>query len=239
MKKIVMEAISDLPDKDYVKDLVDKIEIKVNKLIEAEIQKTVKPLVNKLEICERKIAVYEAHFQGLEKRMEKYEEKLDDAEQYSRRSCIRIFGIPLSSGSESSDDCIAKVKKVFEEIEVDVPEDEIDRAHRIGKKYREDGKNEQAMIVKFTSWKYRTAVYRARKKANKKYIQLDLTSRRAGLLKDAKKKAEGHENIDFIFVDVNCRLGLKKLDGTFKYFNNVSELESILNDDELPAEESE
>ena len=131
------------------------------------------------------------------------------------------------------------MKKVFEEIEVDVPEDEIDRAHRIGKKYREDGKNEQAMIVKFTSWKYRTAVYRARKKANKKYIQLDLTSRRAGLLKDAKKKAEGHENIDFIFVDVNCRLGLKKLDGTFKYFNNVSELESILNDDELPAEESE
>ena len=59
------------------------------------------------------------------------------------------------------------------------------------------------------------------------------------ILKDAKKKAEGYENIDFIFVDLNCRLGLKKLDGTFKFFNNDSELESILNDDELPDEESE
>lgn len=239
MKKIVMEAISDLPNKEYVKELVDKIEFKVNEVIQAEVQKTVKPLVNKLEICERKLAVYEAHFQGLEKRMENYEEKLDDAEQYSRRSCIRIFGIPLSSGSEKGDDCIVKVKEVFKEIEVEVPEDGIDRAHRIGNKYMKNGKYEQAMIVKFTSWKYRTAVYRARKKADKKYIQLDLTARRAGLLKDAKEKAEECESIDFVFVDVNCRLGLKKLDGTFEFFNNYSEFESILNDDELPDAESE
>ena len=37
MKQIVMEAISDLPDKEYVKKLVDEIEIKVNEVVEAEI----------------------------------------------------------------------------------------------------------------------------------------------------------------------------------------------------------
>ena len=92
-----------------------------------------KPLLNRLEVCERKLAVYEAHFPGLEKHMEKSEEKPDDAEQYGRRSSVRIFGVPLSSGSESSDDCIAKVKQVFTEIKVDVPEDGIDRVHRIGR----------------------------------------------------------------------------------------------------------
>eukprot|EP00112_Aurelia_sp_Birch-Aquarium-sp1_P021841 Seg5976.1 transcript_id=Seg5976.1/GoldUCD/mRNA.D3Y31 product="hypothetical protein" protein_id=Seg5976.1/GoldUCD/D3Y31 len=93
--------------------------------------------------------------------------------------------------------------------------------------------------IEFKVNEYRTAVYRARKKADKKYIQLDLTARRAGLLKDAKEKAEECESIDFVFVDVNCRLGLKKLDGTFEFFNNYSEFESILNDDELPDAESE
>ncbi len=231
MTKLLTEAISDLPDKKYVKGLVDKIEIKVNEIIQTEIQKSVKPLVDKLEACERKLAVYEAHFQGLEKRMADYEEKLDDAEQYSRKSCIRIYGIPLSSDSENSEACIGKVKQIFEEIEVDVPDEGIDRAHRIGKKYIKNGRQEQAMIVKFTSWRYRTAVYRARKKASNKFIQLDLTSRRAGLLKSAKKKAEDHENIAFVFVDVNCNLGLKKSNGTFKFFNNDSQLQSILEDE--------
>ncbi len=87
------------------------------------------------------------------------------------------------------------------------------------------------MIVKFTSWRYRTAVYRARKKASNKFIQLDLTSRRAGLLKSAKKKAEDHENIAFVFVDVNCNLGLKKSNGTFKFFNSDSQLQLILEDE--------
>ena len=74
------------------------------------------------------------------------------------------------------------------------------------------------MIVNFTSWQYLTAVYGARKKANKKHIQLESTSRRAGLLKVAQEKAGVCENIEFVFVDVNCMLGLKKLDGTFKFF---------------------
>ena len=59
-------------------------------------------------------SVYEAHFAGIEKRLAEAEARVDDAEVYSRRACLRIFGIPLShSANESAEICISKVKEVF------------------------------------------------------------------------------------------------------------------------------
>ncbi len=72
---------------------------------------------------------------------------------------------------------------VFAELEVDISEDGIDRAHRVGKKTTDDdGIVGQAMIIKLNSWKDRVAVYRARKKLEGKRIYVDLTIRRAKLL---------------------------------------------------------
>ena len=177
------QIIAELPDKDYITDLVENLEKKINENIQTEIEKAIKPLCNKIEILERKIAVYDAHFAGLERRLEETEIKIDDAEQYSRRACLRIYGIPPTSGNENAEQCEAKVKEVFKEIGVNVPDDMLDRAHRIGQKPKNKttGVVEQTMIVKFkfVSWKYRTAVYRARKKSEDKAIQLDLTARRA------------------------------------------------------------
>ena len=52
--------------------------------------------------------------------------------QYSRRLCLRINGIPpVPEGqNESSKSCIEKVKNVFSEWGVDVPDVVIDRARR-------------------------------------------------------------------------------------------------------------
>ena len=76
------------------------------------------------------------------------------------------------------------------------------------------------MIVKFTSWESRTAVYRARKEQDKVKIFMDLTPRRSKLLSDAKSKANSDPNIDFAIADINCRLGFKLKDGSFKFFNS-------------------
>ena len=78
-------------------------------------------------------------------------------------------------------DCLSKVHDVFKEIDVAVPDEVIDTAHRVGKKEKssQTGVIGQAMIVKFISWRHRTAVYRGRKKLQDKRIQLDLTSKRA------------------------------------------------------------
>ena len=156
LKKILADAIADLPDKVYIAKLVENLEKKINENI--QIEKAVKPLCNKIEILERKIAVHDAHFAALERRLEVKEIKIDGAEQYSRRASLRIYGIPPATGTENAEQCEAKVKEVFKEIRVNVPDDMLDRAHRIGKKSKNKttGVNEQAMIVKFVSWKYRT-----------------------------------------------------------------------------------
>ena len=82
----------------------------------------------------------------------------------------------------------------------------IDRAHRIGGKVKDDdtGEVRQAMIVKFLTWKNRTAVYKGRKKSEDKKIQLDQTAKRVQLLKFAREKTESDDHIDFIFADINC-----------------------------------
>ena len=181
-----------------------------------------KPLIGKIEILEGKMQVYEAHLRELEKR-------LDDAEQYSRRSSLRIYGIPLSA-KETSADCLTKVKGLFDKLSVKVPEECIDRAHRIGQIKKNSGsKNpEKAVIVKFNSWGKRVAVYRARKELNDIAIHLDLTPRRAKLFAAAREKAKVSDKIDFAFVDINCRLGLKSAKGTLAFFNSEEELQGLV-----------
>ena len=234
LKQIIANAITGLPDKQHITDLVENLEQKIYGHIQGEIDKAIKPLSNKIEVLERRIAVYDAHFAGLERRLEKTQAKIDEAEQYSRRACLRIYGIPTTD-SESAKQCETKVKEIFEEIGVKVPDDMLDRAHRIGRKSKNktSGVVEQAMIVKFVSWKYRNAVYRARKMSKDKVIQLDLTARRAKLLGLAKEKVKDLRDISFAYPDVNCRIGMKTTGGEFFFFNSLGELEKIISDNGL------
>ena len=162
--------------------------------------------------------------------MQDLEVKADDNEQYSRRSCLRITGIPLPQNEkESSLECVEKVMDVFEELELNIPEDGIDRAHRVGKKTRvDDGSMQQSMIVKLHSWKNRVAVYHARKKLQDKRIFVDLTFRRAKLLKFAQSLVKSNPNFLFAFADINCRLGVKGTDDRFRFFNTKEELMTIV-----------
>ena len=92
VKNAVSDAISELPDKSYFAALVKKLEDNLNGTISAAIENAVRPLNNKIDLLERKIDVYDAHFAGLEKRLCRAEQLIDDAEQYSCRACLRIYG---------------------------------------------------------------------------------------------------------------------------------------------------
>ena len=102
-------------------------------------------------------------------------------------SCLREFGVTLpANGEESNNDRITIVKKIFAEIGVTVPDDGLDRVHRIGRAEKNAAEIiEQPLIIKFTSWKFRIAVYRGRKKLANLKILLDLTPRRLKLLSKA------------------------------------------------------
>ena len=140
--------------------------------------------------------------------------------------CLRINGVPVES-TETSEDCMEKCKEIFEEIDVNVPDEAIDRAHSIGKSYVFEDIEYRAIIVKFTSWRYRTTVYRNRKKTKYK-IFMDLTRKRFQMLNEARELSKNSEKVEFVFADVNCRLSAKLYDHSFKFFNNIDEFKKIL-----------
>lgn len=198
---------------------------KIDKLIE-EIKKKDEKIDNlqeRVEILESKVAV-------LQNTVNLLERKADDNEQYSRRLCMRISGIPVSKDREDGDVCLNKVKSIVNLIDnVDIPEVHYDRAHRIGKgKTNEKGEVERQMIVKFISWSARTKIYKNRKSLVNHRIYLDLTKRRFDLLKLAQVKVQGNNLIDFVFADINCKLSMRLKNGKFVYFSSEDELDKLI-----------
>ena len=109
-------------------------------------------------------------------------ERKSDNESYQRRFSLRVFGKLMSQSQkkESEDECVRKVKNEVEKVEANMSDMDIDRAHRIGP-IKKDGHGreiERPMIVRFTSWRVRTNVYRGRKKRGNVRYYIDLTKRR-------------------------------------------------------------
>ena len=75
----------------------------------------------------------------------------EELEQYGRRLCLRIDGVPTVK-DESSDDVLEFTKSLFKEANVAVPDAVLDRAHRIGPSYtdRITSKKCKSIIVRFT-----------------------------------------------------------------------------------------
>ena len=177
-------------------------------------------LESRVEILESDVAIIKQSNKLLER-------TADDNEQYSRRMCLRINGIPMQEGvKENEDICFKKVKDVLKLLPGgDTVNDwEIGRAHRVGK----TNKGSRQMIVKFSSWRERALVYKNRKSLADQKIYLDLTTRRFTLLKLAVMKVKDNSKVHFAFSDGNCSLCLRLSDGRYKYFNSEDELDCIL-----------
>lgn len=227
IKGIIENAVQHLATKDDMDKLISTLEQKLEAVIDEKIELAMKPFEDRIASLENKLSVYEAH-------MEKLEMEVEKAEQYSRRSCLRIYGIPVPNNAnknESSNDCVEKVMDLCKKMEVNIPDSEIDRAHRIGSKKRVEGVDQQAVIVKFKSWKSRCAFYRGRKKLDENSlvrIRMDLTVQRLKLLSLAIELSKKNSHVDFAFADVNCRLALKMTSGQFRFFNTEEELLDLL-----------
>ena len=88
----------------------------------------------------------------------------NDLEQYSRRDCLEIRGIPF----DKDEDTTELVQKVAELIDVDLHDEDISISHRLnnGVTTRDDGVQivrDPAIIVKFTKRSDRDDVYNGRK----------------------------------------------------------------------------
>ena len=137
---------------------------------------------------------------------------------------------------------VSKVSKCFSEIGLPYEEAEIDRVHRIGKPYKNEGSGltMKSIIIKFKSWRYRQDVYRNRPRRfengkkkpgeNSFRVSLDLTKRRYNLLKIAQGTVKEMDNVSFVCADVNCSLAIRFKNGTIKHFNSEYEFRLLLNE---------
>ncbi|MEW8561823.1 MAG: hypothetical protein AB2541_06945 [Candidatus Thiodiazotropha sp.] len=150
-------------------------------------------------------------------------DKNDDLEQYSRRSCLRISGIP-----ENSDEDVTKIIldlswRVNAEI---VPQD-IDRAHRVGKVRNLDPtstsrsrqfQTSREIIVKFCNSAARLKLLKGRavlrEQKAKIYVNEDLTQKRKNLAYECRRlKKLKHINKTWVYngnVFVQDNSGAKK-----------------------------
>ena len=205
--KAVEDALSNLNliTIDHMDSLIVGLKSELRNVLSEEVQKATESLAERVDTLEGKLAVYETHLKNLETR-------LDDAEQYSRRSCQRLYGLPYpSDGDETAKQCLEKVSKIIEkELELNILANCIDRVHRIGRRTTNDGVIHQAVIIKLSSWDHCVSIFRARKNlTDSKVILLGLTSRRPALLSDIKKIIKDHSDIRYAFADIHCRLGLR------------------------------
>lgn len=143
-----------------------------------------------------RITKLEAENELLRVRVRALENTADTAEQYSRRNCLRVAGIP-ESPNEDTDQIMIDICK---DLDTPVSLAEIDRSHRVGKR-DPSGRRPRAIIVKFATYRARQTVYKKRTTLRhcgheRVFLNEDLTRSRSDLLYQARllakdKRVEG------------------------------------------------
>ena len=108
--------------------------------------------------------------------------QINQQEQYSRRNCLRFFGLP-EKANESTDALIIDLSTKI--LKVPLTTDDLERSHRVGKP---DPEKPRPIIAKFKSYRKRREVIVERRKlaGTKKSILEDLTASNATLLNKAR-----------------------------------------------------
>ena len=156
-------------------------------LAEALKDSLVQKVTNSLEFdLQEKITKLTERVQELEKLNQDYVAEAELQEQYSRRNCLVVFGVPETEG-ENTDDIITDICSNI--LGVPMSNTDLDRTHRLGQKPTRRSRPEdpkpktRGIIVKFTSYQTRAKVYNNKKKLKGKrlFISESLTSSRLDL----------------------------------------------------------
>ena len=166
---------------------------------------------------------------------------MDDMEQISRKVNLRLKRIKVSR-NDSPALIMEKIKELIVN-NVDLPP-EIDRCHRVGSRYVQNGKTYQDVLVKFGFWRARNSMFSSRRKFSFKVLA-DLTTRRMEILKSVRSDVENLPHVgdvvDFVFSDINCILKIKTKSNRFYGFNSHDEFLNLVDrirDDLLDDEDA-
>ena len=200
--------------------LISSIKEEMKIFLTEELGKLKENVEKKMNEIESTNMMLQQHITSLKHSNEDLIRKCEENEQYGRRLCLRIKGVPRKD-KEKSDEVLKEVRKLFDEAEVEIPDAVLDRAHRISKANND-------IIVRFTTFRHRTLFYRQRKKLNGKSVHLDLTKSRLELLKESKKVVDDYDKVDFCYADINCRCKVRFCNGRELFFNSINDLKNKL-----------
>lgn len=228
-KDLIKEIFSEmLKNADFNKVLVDCVErvtekkLKTIKEVQERQDAKIFHLEQALEKKDKEINEMKCSMEKLDSLNETLQANLNSLEQYSRRNCLRVFGL-TESPNENTTAMICSLAQ--QKLGVELKTTDIDRSHRVGPAAK-DGKT-RGIIVKFMSYTSRDLVIRNRRKLkgtgivikedltweNQKLLRatLDLPSVSSAWTKDgvifALLKKDGNE----IVQRVKCADDLKKL----------------------------
>ena len=95
-----------------------------------ELAEALKEKYRKREELLSTVSLLQEHVHYYQNHLNQIKCENEELEQYRRRCCVRIEGIPLVE-NETSDEVLGKVMSLMDEAECDIPEVVIDRAHRM------------------------------------------------------------------------------------------------------------
>ena len=104
--------------------------------IKNDLAEVLKEEFRKREELESTVSVLQEHVHYYQNQVNKLNGENEELEQYGRRLCIRIEGVP-SAENEASDDVLDKFMSLMQEAECHIPEVVIDRADRTSEGYVE------------------------------------------------------------------------------------------------------
>lgn len=202
MKREIMDqVIHALRSPLVVKEIVDAIYNTVYEKIASELHESFQLEMKK---SEDKISSLVDSSDSLKKRIAGLESLLDEQEQYSRRQCLRIYGV-TERVNENTDNLVLEVAR---KMNVTLEPHDIDRSHRIPSKHIATPESASTssstptakhrpkpLIVKFSRYNARQLMYAAKSKLKNTGIVIreDLTSIRQDLFYRAMK----HPNTKF------------------------------------------
>ena len=187
-----------LADSD-MKKIAQMIKTAINSEVEPVVKSIVEPLVKsivdgvtkslneKIKTLETENKSLKAQVKSLNSKVDALQIASDSAEQYSRRNCVRIVGIPQIP-EENTDEIVLKMASA---CDVDLSPTDIDRSHRVGK--TPTWPKHRAIIVKFATYRARSRFFRARinlkdtEAYRNVYVNEDLTASRIKLFEKARK----------------------------------------------------
>ena len=129
---------------------------KINELINSNQAKTTK-LDEELTKLKNNLTLKDKAIAGLEDDNYRLSQEVDDLEQYTRRTNVRIYGV-AEQPEENSDNL--EVDFFKSELNVDIASNEISRSHRVSKK---SGAEPRPIIVRFTMHNSKVAVMSRRR----------------------------------------------------------------------------